>query len=120
MDCYTIDFDEQHRLYKMFKMYEKLSYISGTIQAIKTMDSEAQIARPAPLVHNVLKNQIIPLMNWYLLQIPSIVAFIDVHREDIDSLFLFVAESKFADENTENNKKFDEVHRFWSSFWKGK
>lgn len=120
VDCYAIDFDEQHRLYKIFKMYEKLSYVSGAIHAVKTAGSEAQIARPAHLVHNVLKNQIATLIYWYSKNIPSIIAFIDEHRIEINNLFLFVVSSKFVDEHDENNKKFDEAQTLWFSFWERK
>lgn len=117
IDCYALDFDEQHRLYKIFKMYEKLSYISGAIYTLQNAQGGKSIARPAHLMHNVLKNQMIPLMQWYLQDTPSVVAFINTHQEEINGLFSYVVSSKFSDEIEENNIKFKEAYDVWVSFW---
>lgn len=85
---------------------------------MRTAHSQTKIARPAHLIHNVLKNQIIPIMHWYYQGIPSIVAFVDTHKTEINGLFLYVISSNFSDENEENNIKFKEVYNIWLSFWK--
>ncbi len=108
---YEINFDKEHPLYKIFTNYEKLSYITGAISAYT---HNHIINKPIPLVHNVLWNQIKPLLER--IESPAIVGFLKDNLEEIDGMFDYVDNSWFQDESEKRNKMYAEAKKLWQSY----
>jgi len=106
---YEINFDKEHPLYKIFTNYEKLSYMQWAISAYK---NRKQINKPIALIHNVLGNQIKPLLSRWL-SVPAIESFLKFHSNDIDIMFDYVDNSWFQNDSEERNSMYEEAKELW-------
>ncbi len=114
MNQYMIDADKAHRLHKLFKLYEKFSYLNG---ALFTFHKGIWVvAHSEYLVHNVLKNQIEPLLQAVNHWIPSAVLFLRERREVIDEMFDWVNRSWFRDKNEDYQRAFEKAQSLWNQY----
>ena len=77
---YQVDTDEQHELYPIFKIYEKIGYIYGAILASQL--NQAANENLQWLCNNVIGNNLMSLLaqiNMY----PSIKFFIEEYQAEI-------------------------------------
>lgn len=114
MSAYAVDHDKNHRLHGAFKLYEKYSYITGAIAIYG--NGVGTVAKSHQGVHNVLKNQIRPLVAAAKAGVPSASSFLSDRLETITAMFAWVCESGFRDENEMNQKGFEEAKRTWRDF----
>ncbi len=114
LSAYGIDHDSGHRLHGLFKLYEKYSYLNGAISIYD--HGNGSIAQSHYGVHNVLKNQIGPLVAAARAGIPSALAFLEERAETVTAMFAWVCYSGFRDENDGNQKAFEEAKRTWSKY----
>ncbi len=106
LSAYGIDHDKNHRLHALFKLYEKYSYLNGAISIYD--EGRGSIAQSHYAVHNVLKNQIGPLVTAAKSEIPSAQAFLNERAEIITAMFAWVCHSRFRDENEANQRAFEQ------------
>ncbi len=111
---YAVDHDKRHRLYPLFKLYEKYSYLNGTIAAFD--HGRGAVAHSHHLVHNVLKNQIFALMDAYEAKIPSALEFLGERVGTISEMFDWVWRSGFRDPDPKNQDAFERAWSAWSNF----
>lgn len=102
-DIYSLDFDKSHRLHKLFKVYEKFSYIKWAISAFETIGTPHEIENPVWLCHNVFKNQIAPLLDLYFARVPSVAVFFNQHQETLQKMAEYIDTLGFKDPESEKN-----------------
>lgn len=115
MSAYSIDHDKGHRLHGLFKLYEKYSYFSGAIAIYG--EGRGTIAQSVAAVHNVLKNQTVPLVAAALAGVPSAKEFLHDRVEAVTAMFAWVSGSGFRDEeNPENDERFERAKKAWGEY----
>jgi hypothetical protein len=139
MAGHSIDYDKSHRLYGLFKLYEKYSYLNGAIAAYdpkrfawaysafrseeersafdnRKIPESTPVGQPHWLVHNVFKNQIEALVRAADAGIPSTQAFLSARVEMVTEMFAWVGRSGFTDAKPENETAFESAKEVWSGF----
>lgn len=111
---YAIDHDQNHRLYGLFKLYEKYSYMEGAIMAYDK--GRGAVAHSHWLVHNVLKNQIVPLIAAGEAKIPSAMRFLCERVETITAMFSWVANSGFRDQDEASQRAHEDARKAWGGY----
>lgn len=116
--AYNIDFDKSNKLHPLFKIYEKFSYINWAISAFNARWQESNKDQAIWLAHNVLKNQVMPLLSLYFVwRHQSVIDFITDYMETINKMASSIKDAWFKDpEWAENDEKFQEALQIAKSY----
>ena len=104
LEAYNINFDNTHRLHIFFKVSEIFSYLKGAMIARRKPE---YIIKRTYQVHNVLVNQIRRL-NEFKNIVPSIQAFIQDNKGEIDDLFTCIEEADWSTLEGINGKNIEQ------------
>lgn len=110
LEIYSINFESNHPLNFIFKIYEKFSYLRWAFHAY---NNRKTLYNPLHLIHNVLKNQIKPLFA-NMEKIPSIRPFLQDHSKQIDKLFDLIDKTWFQTWNESEDLAFLEAQKIWN------
>lgn len=116
MRAYSVDYEKNHRLHPLFKLYEKYSYLEGAVSAYER--GQEVVANAVWLVHNVFKNQIVALVAAARAGVPSAGAILRERASVIDEMFRWVAGSGHRDTD-ENEAAFVRAKHAWADFRNG-
>ncbi|MDD2871458.1 MAG: hypothetical protein PHS49_05700 [Candidatus Gracilibacteria bacterium] len=121
LEIYDIDFDKNHYLKALFSYYEKMSYVTGAINTFKLIGTDKEVMESRGLIHNVLKNQIIPMIEIAKggvdsFRLRSMYQFLLANSDDITKMFKLINETNYKTGKIEDDNKLDLSNEEWQLF----
>lgn len=121
LEIYDIDFDKNHYLKALFSYYEKMSYVTWAINTFKLIWTDKEVMESRWLIHNVLKNQIIPMIDiakWWVdsFRLRSMYQFLLANSDDITKMFKLINETNYKTWKIEDDNKLDLSNEAWQLF----
>lgn len=107
LSTYDIAFDKNHRLYPIFQAYERLSYLNGALNALKSLNSDKPIARWEKLIFDVLRYQIKAIRQNMT---PATVAFFLRYWQEM--VLLFDVANAYADQLKVSGGHYKEIEQY--------
>lgn len=121
LEIYDIDFDKNHYLKALFSYYEKMSYVTWAINTFNLVWTDKEIMESKWLIHNVLKNQIIPMIDiakWWVdsFRLRSMHQFLLANADNITKMFEFISETNYKTWKIEDDNKMELAYEVWQLF----
>ncbi|MDP2091342.1 MAG: hypothetical protein Q8K30_07140 [Candidatus Gracilibacteria bacterium] len=121
LEIYDIDFDKNHYLKALFSYYEKMSYVTGAINTFNLVGTDKEIMESKGLIHNVLKNQIIPMIDIAKggvdsFRLRSMHQFLLANADNITKMFEFISETNYKTGKIEDDNKMELAYEVWQLF----
>lgn len=123
IDIYKIDFwksstVENNNLNKLFKLYEKFSYLNWAFITYKLRNTDKKVQETEYLIHNVIANNISTMVEYYKKWLPSYVKFVNDNFDLISEMIEYSIQTWYQEENEKNNEKFKKWVNDWKElFW---
>lgn len=121
LGIYNIDFDTEHEHKPLFSLYEKMSYMNGAIQTFNTIWTSTEIIYPYSLIHNVLKNQICPMVHVATgdntnTPLRSMQCYLSDNKNTISKMFKLLVDEDFKVPNENDNWNFKLANKTWLAY----
>lgn len=110
---YDIDFTQGHPLKSYFSLLEKLSYMRGALCAFYGVQEKTPVFRARGLMHNVLKNQMQPLLRAEQDGMRSVTRFLDDCSHDINAMFVYLDGLSYRTPHEADNRAYGEARAAW-------